>query len=526
LAPPEEVKREEGVSAAMGLVNKTRDGIETMMEVHVVGLSHHKAPVEVREKLAVAEKDWNRYAQELVHFTQTDHGYLVPEVAVLSTCNRFEVYFATPEIKKFLSVETVKTFLRTKSGLTEEELNPYLFQHSGEAAAQHLFEVSSGLDSLVLGEAQILGQVRACHNHSIQKECDGDGSIIAGSGGKIIARMLNDGIHIGKQVRTHTKIGKGSVSVSSAAVELMMSRSIHDLHKKAEKLKVCIVGAGRMTRLLLLALFSKYPDIKVTVVNRSTENAEALLKDDMVARRGGSNASVASMDDMWEVIEDSDVVLTATASKDTIINPEDLQNLKHNLMLIDISLPRNVHADCGEVEGVASYSVDDLKKVGQANSEKRQLEVIPARRLIEKEVRKFRVWQTSQGAAPYFLAMQTWADEIRKDEKEKATRKLQNLTTKQWESVDKMTKHILDQVFRPIFSCMKTVEESDVKRSKIWALKEMFGLRPEYKRRLRPRSAPVPLQLPAVPVRPEEREPFSTSGREDTFVPVPQLAEQ
>jgi len=120
--------------------------------------------VEVREKLAVAQADWNAYAQELVEYGQTANGYLVPELAVLSTCNRFELYFASPEIKKFAAVEAVRAFLSQKSGIPREELEPYLFSHSGEAATQHLFEVSSGLDSLVLADP-LAGQglPRACH---------------------------------------------------------------------------------------------------------------------------------------------------------------------------------------------------------------------------------------------------------------------------------------------------------------------------------------------------------------------------
>eukprot|EP00439_Symbiodinium_sp_Y106_P082733 s262_g22.t1 len=189
-----------------------------------------------------------------------------------------------------------------------KELDPYLFTFTGHDAIDHLFEVSSGLDSLVLGEAQILAQ-----------------EPVPGSGGKIIAKMLNAGIRIGKLVRTRTKIGKGSVSVSSAAVELMMSRSMQDLRKPAGKVHVCIVGAGKMSRLCLLALFSKHPDIKVTLVNRSVDKAQAVLDDDLVKARGGTNATVASMDDMFEVMKESDVVFTATGSEVPIIHAPDVE---------------------------------------------------------------------------------------------------------------------------------------------------------------------------------------------------------
>jgi len=470
-------------NAVETLTGYRADGVETMMEVHVVGLSHHSAPVEVREKLAVSQPDWNAYSKELVEFGQTANGYVVPEVAVISTCNRFELYFASPELKKFAAIETVKAFLRKKSGLSEEELEPYLFTHSGQDATQHLFEVSSGLDSLVLGEAQILAQVKACHEHAILP-ASAAADVVPGSGGKIVAKMLNAAIRMGKIVRTRTKIGKGSVSVSSAAVELMMSRAAQDLRKQAGKLHVCVVGAGKMSRLLLLALFSKHPDIKVTLVNRSVDKAQEVLDDELVKARGGKNAKVAPLDQMLDCIRASDVTFTATGSKEPILHPEDLQELEKNLMLVDISVPLNVASSCGEVDKVTSYSVDDLKKVVQANAEKRQSEVQKAQRMIADEVHKFKVWQASQGAVPYLAALQAMAENIRRTETEKMAKKLKGLQEKEKVALDKLTRHIVDKLFRPIYYSMKENEEVSVKKNKILALKNMFRLEPLHKRGL------------------------------------------
>ncbi|CAE8740660.1 unnamed protein product [Polarella glacialis] len=469
--------------------------LETMMEVHVVGLSHHSAPVQVREKLAVAQASWNKYAQELVAFARTPTGYVVPEVAVLSTCNRFELYFASPELKKYSAIECVHSFLRQQSGLSREELEPYLFTFTGKEATQHLFEVSSGLDSLVLGEAQILSQVKACHEHCIERAEPEQEEIVSGSGGKIIAKMLNAGIRIGKIVRTKTKIGKGSVSVSSAAVELMMSKTMLDLRKHSNKVHICIIGAGKMSRLLLLALFSKEPGIDVTLVNRSVEKAQAVLDDDLVKARGGSNAKVAGLDEMWDVMKRSDVVFTATGSRDPIIFPKDLQGRDRNLMLVDISVPLNVGGGCEDVSGVTSYSVDDLKKVVQANAEKRQSEVLKAKKFITEEVSKFQVWQASQGAVPYLAALQDMAENIRRVETEKMSRNLKGLHEDERKAVDKLTKHIVDQLFRPIYYSMKEDEEVDAKKDKIWALKNMFRLEPLYKRGLLTEGTPSAGQL-------------------------------
>jgi len=289
---------------------------------------------------------------------------------------------------------------------------------------------------------------------------------------------------MGKLVRTRTKIGKGSVSVSSAAVELMMARSLPDLRKYTNNVHICILGAGKMSRLLLISLFSKNPEAHVTVVNRNVANAQALLDDDLVAGRGGKNAKVAPMDEMLDIVAKSDVVFAATASKEPILTAANVAGREKGVMLVDISVPRNIGADCLEVDNVYSYSVDDLKKVVQANAEKRQSEVLKAKRYIVGEVQKFKLWQASQGAVPYLAALQTMAENIRHSETQKMSVKLSGLHEKEREAVDKLTKHIIDQLFRPIYYSMKDNEEIDAKRSTIWALKNMFKLEPEYKRRL------------------------------------------
>lgn len=467
-------------------------GTETMMEVHVIGLSHHKAPVEIREKLAVPQPEWNRYAKGLVEFGRTPRGHVIPEVAVLSTCNRFEIYLSSPMLKNFAAIETVHAFLREKSNLSREELEPYLFTHSGGDAIRHLFEVSSGLDSLVLGEAQILAQVKACHQHSIEKAGEKLPDAVPGSGGKIVSKMLNAGIRIGKMARTKTAIGKGSVSVSSAAVEFMVSKALVDLKKNAGNLHVCIVGAGKMSRLLLLALFSKLPDVHVTVVNRSVQRAQEMLDEEMVASRGGKNARVVGMDQLGDALQRCDVVFAATGSKEPVVTRKHVAGRKTDVMLIDISVPRNISTDCGQVEGAHLYSVDDLKKVMEANTKKRQSEVVKAKDMIEDESGKFRIWQTSQGAVPYLTALQSMAEDVRKSEIEKTKSKLKNLERKERECVEKLTRRIIDQVFKPIYYSLKEDEGLDSKRSKILGLKQIFNLEPEYKRRLLP-SGPLPI---------------------------------
>lgn len=193
-------------------------------EVHglplVIGLSHKTATVEVREKLSIQEKDWNQAAAALAAYDT------IQEAAVLSTCNRFEVYIVATDL--FAATRDVLHFLRAHSGLESAELRPNLFMLQDEEATMHLLRVSSGLDSLVVGEGQILSQVKACYTHAIAP-ADDEAGRPAGSAGKVLGRLLNSAVMAGKFVRAETEIAKGAVSISSAAVELAVMKTPDDL---------------------------------------------------------------------------------------------------------------------------------------------------------------------------------------------------------------------------------------------------------------------------------------------------------
>ena len=204
------------------------------LQVHVIGLSIHHAKVEVREKLAVAESEWNAVSAELVE------GGEIVEAAVLSTCNRFEVYYAASDPREALA--SVTQFLSKRANIPVSSLRKNLFMLSGDDAVWHVMRVAGGLDSLIVGEGQILSQVRQCHLHSIEED---------GSGGKVLSRLLNNAVAAGKRVRSETAIAKGSVSISSAAVELSEMLSQQDLNLPFSQARLAVVGAGKMTRLLI-----------------------------------------------------------------------------------------------------------------------------------------------------------------------------------------------------------------------------------------------------------------------------------
>lgn len=301
------------------------------LQVHVVGLSIHHADVEVREKLAVPEAEWSQVSREIV-----GDGSVVAEAAVLSTCNRFEVFFSSVDARP--AVLRLSQYLSERGDIPMSVLRSNLFLLSGEDCVDHVLRVSGGLDSLVVGEGQILSQVRQCYLHASSPE---------GSGGKVLSRLLNTAVSAGKRVRSETAISKGSVSISSAAVELSELLSDADLNLPFSEARLAVVGAGKMTRLLITHLASRGLEA-ITIVNRSVERPQELAE-----QFPDVDIEIKLMDDLWDVVGKSDIVYTATSSVDYVIDAEKLQanGLASGkpLMLVDISVPRNVNEDCKEV---------------------------------------------------------------------------------------------------------------------------------------------------------------------------------
>ena len=300
------------------------------MQVHVIGLSIHHASVEVREKLAIPEAEWNAASNEICSTGA------VSEAAVLSTCNRFEVYYAAPSARE--AVARVTEYLAQRADMPVSVLRKNVFMLSGDDAVWHLMRVSGGLDSLVVGEGQILSQVRQCHLHSIEDD---------GCGGKVLSRMLNTAVAAGKRVRSETAISKGSVSISSAAVELSEMMSQQDLNLPFGEARLAVIGAGKMTRLLITHLASRGLE-KITIVNRSMQRPQELAE-----QFPDVDIEIKLMDDLWNVVGRSDIVYTAAFSDGYIV---DADKMRENglaggrpMMLVDIGVPRNVGPDCNEV---------------------------------------------------------------------------------------------------------------------------------------------------------------------------------
>lgn len=433
------------------------------LQVHVVGLSIHHASVEVREKLSIAESEWNAASSEICSTGQ------VEEAAVLSTCNRFEVYYAASDPREAMARVTL--YLSERSGLPVSVLRKNLFMLSGDDAVWHVMRVSGGLDSLIVGEGQILSQVKQCYHHAAVEE--------DGSGGKVLSRLLNQAVAAGKRVRSETAIAKGSVSISSAAVELSDMLCDEDLNLPFAEARLAVIGAGKMTRLLITHLASKGLE-KITIVNRSMERPNELAE-----QFPDIDIEVKLMEDLWDVVGRSDIVYTATSAA-VIIDEAGLQENGlaggRPLMLVDIAVPRNVGEDASNVPCVSAYNVDDLKAVVAKNTAMRQREMIEAENLLKEESNAFVGWRESLSAIPTINQLQTKANEFREEELKKCTKKLPNsLTDKELEAVERLSRGIVNKLLHGPMAHLRKTDSVEGKQAALKELSSMFRLEEEKK---------------------------------------------
>jgi glutamyl-tRNA reductase len=445
---------------------KNGNGDSHTLDVVVIGLSHHNAKVEIREKLAIPEDRWNEVSRKLVSSFDS-----ISEASILSTCNRFEIYLTGSN-----SYEMIKDAMSFLTEYSQDSLDPVtlrsnLFMLSGEDAIWHLLRVAGGLDSLMVGEGQILAQVKKCYEHGIE----GGSSSPAG---KVLSRLLNNAVAAGKRVRTETGISKGAVSISSAAAEFTLMKLKEDCDiDDISDANVVIIGAGKMTRLLLAHLESQGIK-KLTIVNRSLDRMIELQKE-----FPSLSIDMKGMEDLWNVLQEADVCYPSTSSPSTIINPEPLAAMlsqrkkSTNLQFVDISVPRNIHPDCSSLSRVSNYNVDDLKAVVERNTAKRRREMIEAEHILKDELGKFRVWQQSLGAIPTIAKLQEKAENLRKEEMMKAAKKLSTLSSKDLEIVERVTKGIVAKLLHgPMSHLRQQTEGIDGTRTAIDQLHRAFQL--------------------------------------------------
>ncbi|WP_320667612.1 glutamyl-tRNA reductase [Prochlorococcus sp. MIT 1307] len=428
------------------------------MHIAVVGLSHRTAPVEVREKLSISEQSMEQTLKSLKGNDQ------VLEVSILSTCNRLEIYTLLRDHE--LGVDAIRDFLKSHSGLEEYDLYPHLFTFKQEEAVAHLMRVAAGLDSLVLGEGQILSQVKKMlrlgqDHHSM---------------GPILNRLLTQAVSTGKRVRSETSLGTGAVSISSAAVELAQLKLGQSQGKdqlvSLEPEKVAVVGAGKMSRLLLQHLQAKGCS-KLTLVNRTRPRAESLASDfpDL-------SVDCRLLDDLDHCLSSSSLVFTSTAAENPIIDASRLKPLRlGSLRLIDIGVPRNISADVEGIPGVDSHDVDDLQEVVSRNQEARKQVALEAEGLLKEEGRIFLEWWDSLEAVPTINQLRATLEGIRSEELQKALSRMgPDFSARERKVVEALSKGIINKILHTPVTQLRAPQSRGDRQQALKVVETLFKL--------------------------------------------------
>ncbi|MEL6352929.1 MAG: glutamyl-tRNA reductase [Cyanobacteria bacterium J06627_28] len=420
------------------------------MNIAVVGLSHQTAPVEVREKLSIPSA---QVADAIAHLSSSP---TVDEVSILSTCNRLEIHIVAKEIES--GVRDVMRFLCEHSGIDLGELRPHLFVLLQQDAVMHLMRVAAGLDSLVLGEGQILSQVK--HALSLGQQHKGVG--------RILNRLLKDSIKAGKRVRTETNLGTGAVSISSAAAELALMKV-----ERFDNCNIAILGAGKMARLLVQHLISKRAN-KITLLNRTIGRAN-----DLAAQFGDIDITTGTLDGMLDAVVAADVVFTCTSSTEPILHRANLEPVcdGSQIMVFDIAVPRNVNSDISEIETVFAFNVDDLKAVVAQNQESRRNMAREAELLLDQEVDGFMDWLRSLDTVPTISSLRSKVESIREQELEKAMSRLgSEFSEKHRGVVEALTRGIVNKILHDPMTQLRSQRDMEARDRAMETLQILFNL--------------------------------------------------
>lgn len=383
------------------------------MNLLLVGISHRVAPVELRERVALGEEESAGLARALA----VDGA----EVVCLSTCNRTELYVAGDEPADV--AERAVAALAGRANLGEDELRSVLYRLEHEAAAIHLFRVAAGLDSMVPGEGEILGQVRSAYE--------------SGQTGALLDRLFRQAIHAGKKVRTETAIGENPASVSSAAAALA-EQVFGDL----TGCRTLLVGAGKVGELAARNLASRGAEI-VLVANRSLEKAGELA-----ARFGGR---AIGLEAVRGELGSVDVVLSSTSASGHLLTKDDVARMLPErkgrpLFFIDIAVPRDLDPAIHSLDGCYLYDIDDLEGVVAQSLAGRRREAGRAEAIVVEEAERFRAWQASRDVVPAIASLRARAEEIRESELDRVRTRLERLTEAERRAVEGVTTRIVDKL--------------------------------------------------------------------------------
>lgn len=429
------------------------------MPLLLVGTNHTVAPLAIRERLALTAEQGEHLLDSLLNY--------VPHAVVLATCNRTEVYVTAHNTS--LGAQHVHRFLSEWTGLTLADLRPHLYAMEGWDPLRHLFKVASGLDSMIVGEEQILGQVRAAADLARARD-----ALDA-----VLAAAFTQAVRTGRKVRTETKISRKAVSVSSAAIDLAQQRLGGLAGKHA-----LVVAAGEAGELAAKALAGRRL-AGLRISSRTLENAQALA-----ARL---HATAVPWDDLVRAVAQADLVVTSTGAPGVIHTYDMVRQAmagrqRRPLVILDIAVPRDVEPAVATLPGVTLYNIEDVQQFAEANLHLRRQEIEAAEAIVAADVAAFQAWWQTQQVVPTVRQLQRKAEAIRKQELERTLRRL-NLAERDQEAVAAMTRAIVKKLLHDPLVYLKARRSGEEALDVVRAL---FGLADEPAPAPQPDGAPAP----------------------------------
>jgi glutamyl-tRNA reductase len=420
-----------------------------MSHIIIIGLNHRTAPVEIRERLAFPAETIGHALRGLLEKESLKEG------VILSTCNRVEICALAHQ--NFQGVSETKDFMAAFHGMPLPELDGYLYHYEGDEAVHHLFRVASSLDSMVLGEPQILGQVKDAYGYAGEFR----------SIGTILDKFFSKAFSVAKRVRTETKVASSAVSVSYAAVEL--ARKIFgDLKDKT----AMIIGAGEMCELAARHLISA--GVKgIMVTNRTFERAVKLAEE--------FRGTPIRFDELPVHLKRADIVLSSTGASHFIIRRQDVEEvirIRRNrpMFFIDMAVPRDIDPDANQIDNVYVYDIDDLNNVIETNLEEREREALKAEEIVTEEVRSFRRWLDGQQVTPTIITLRRKYEEVKNLEVSKAVSVLGGEDPKTRKVVESLASSLLNKILHAPIAALKKDADGRNQMELVATVREIFDL--------------------------------------------------
>lgn len=415
----------------------------------VLGLSHKSAPVEVREKLAISSANVAPFLEKLVKHDSIKEAFVIP------TCNRVEIYSVVRNLSDAIEIE--KKMLSESQNIPISDFEVFLYAYSGIDAVRHIFRVASSVDSMIIGEPQILGQVKEAYRQSIN----------ARTAGPILNKLMHRAFHTAKRVRTESGIGKAAVSVSYAAVELAFK-----IFGSLEGKRVLAMGTGDMGELVIKHLLQNNVG-EIFVTNRTYSRAEE------IARTFGGHP--VPFENLMSILKEIDILICSTGAPNYLITSKNIKEIMPlrnyaPMFFIDISVPRNIDPEINNIENVYLYDIDDLQEVIWGNIKKREQDAKVAEQLIEEEVNSFLRWLEELKIVPTIVSLKDKVMQLSEEELKEAMTKLKGINEEQKQIIRNLTEATINKILHFPITVLKRMQHNGESYIYMDALRKLFEL--------------------------------------------------